>query len=55
VYRGADLEPGHEIPGPAIIEESFTTIVVSPGWFALVDDAGDYELRQRGDGPGAAP
>jgi N-methylhydantoinase A len=45
IYRGSDLAPGHHIPGPAIIEENFTTIVVYPGWDALVDDAGDYELR----------
>ncbi len=45
IYRGADLKPGHEMQGPAIIEETFTTIVVYPGWKALVDDAGDYELR----------
>jgi N-methylhydantoinase A len=45
VFRGADLEQGHEVLGPAIIEETFTTIVVSPGWRAIVDDAGDYELR----------
>jgi N-methylhydantoinase A len=32
------------IPAPAIIEETFTTIVVYPGWEARVDDAGDYEL-----------
>ncbi len=44
VYLGADLLPGHEIPGPVIVEESFTTIVVYPGWKLLVDDAGDYEL-----------
>ncbi len=31
-------------PGPAIIEENFTTIVVYPGWNARLDDAGDYEL-----------
>jgi N-methylhydantoinase A len=46
VFIGAALEPGHEIIGPAIIEETFTTIVVSPGWRALVDDAGDYELTR---------
>jgi len=46
IYRGADLVPGHEISGPAIIEETFTTIVVYPGWNAFVDDAGDYELRR---------
>jgi N-methylhydantoinase A len=44
IYRGADLAPGHYITGPAIIEESFTTIVVYPGWNAQLDDAGDYEL-----------
>jgi N-methylhydantoinase A len=44
VHRGTDLRPGHEVIGPAIIEETFTTIVVYPGWKALVDDAGDYEL-----------
>lgn len=44
VYLGTDLKPGHTVPAPAIIEETFTTIVVYPGWKALVDDAGDYEL-----------
>ncbi|MFT3966857.1 MAG: hydantoinase/oxoprolinase family protein [Sphingobium sp.] len=44
VLAGPDLRPGHEIAGPAIIEESFTTIVVYPGWKARLDDAGDYEL-----------
>jgi len=48
VFAGAALEPGHEVIGPAIIEETFTTIVVYPGWRALVDDAGDYELRRTG-------
>jgi N-methylhydantoinase A len=46
VYRGADLEPGHQIIAPAIIEETFTTIVVYPGWSAQVDDAGDYQLTK---------
>jgi N-methylhydantoinase A len=31
VYRGADLAPGHTIPGPAIVEERTTTVVVLPG------------------------
>ena len=47
VFNGADLHPGHEVAGPAIIQESFTTIVVYPGWQARVDDAGDYELRRQ--------
>ncbi|HEX7858299.1 MAG TPA: hydantoinase/oxoprolinase family protein [Sphingobium sp.] len=44
ILAGPELKPGHEITGPAIIEESFTTIVVYPGWKARLDDAGDYEL-----------
>jgi N-methylhydantoinase A len=46
IINGSELEPGHEVIGPAIIEETFTTIVVYPGWRALVDDAGDYELTR---------
>jgi N-methylhydantoinase A len=46
VYRGADLRPGHQIVAPAIIEETFTTIVVYPGWSAQLDDAGDYQLTK---------
>jgi len=43
---GSSLQPGHQVTGPAIIEETFTTIVVYPGWTATVDDAGDYELTR---------
>lgn len=46
IFRGPDLKPGHEVMGPAIIEETFTTIVVYPGWKANMDDAGDYELTK---------
>lgn len=44
VYRGRDLQPGSKIQGPAIVEETFTTLVVYPGWVATIDDAGDYEM-----------
>lgn len=44
IYHAADLAPGMEVPSPAIIEETFTTIVVYPGWTAQVDAAGDYQL-----------
>jgi N-methylhydantoinase A len=44
-YDGAQLGPGAEIPGPALIEEPFTVVVVPPGGSARVDDAGNYELR----------
>jgi N-methylhydantoinase A len=46
VFLDTGLRPGHEVTGPAIIEETFTTIVVYPGWKAHVDDAGDYELTR---------
>ena len=46
IHQGRDLAPGHVIRSPAIIEESFTTIVVYPGWDARVDDAGDYVLSR---------
>ncbi len=46
VYVDSQLQPGHRILGPAVIETTFTTIVVYPGWNGYVDDAGDYELRR---------
>ncbi|HET8710218.1 MAG TPA: hydantoinase/oxoprolinase family protein, partial [Spongiibacteraceae bacterium] len=46
IYAGVNLKPGHEVMGPAIIEETFTTIVVYPGWRAIMDDAGDYEMTK---------
>lgn len=48
VYRGPALAAGHRLRGPAIVEETFTTIVVYPGWEAAVDDAGDLLLRALG-------
>lgn len=44
IYLGRDLAPGMEVLSPSIIEETFTTIVVYPGWKAQIDDAGDYQL-----------
>lgn len=46
VFSGAELRPGGEIVGPAIVEESFTTIVVYDEWKIRVDDAGDYEMTR---------
>ena len=46
IHAGPALAPGSQLQGPAVIEESFTTIVVYPGWQALVDDAGDYALAR---------
>ena len=45
IHHGPDLVPGDRVASPGIIEETFTTIVVYPGWEAVVDDSGDYLLR----------
>ena len=44
VYLGAQLAPGSEFAGPAIIEEPTTTVVIYPGMTARVSAAGNYIL-----------
>jgi N-methylhydantoinase A len=44
IHHGPSLQPGDLVRAPAVIEETFTTIAVYPGWEAHVDDAGDYWL-----------
>jgi N-methylhydantoinase A len=46
IHRGPALRPGDAVRAPAVIEETFTTIAVYPGWEARVDDAGDYVLTR---------
>jgi N-methylhydantoinase A len=46
IHRGPDLRPGDVVAAPGIVEETFTTIVVYPGWALRVDDAGDYVLER---------
>ena len=45
VYRGADLRPGHRIPGPLLVEEATTTILAGPDDTLEVLAAGDYLLH----------
>ncbi len=44
IYNGDILEPGMSFSGPAIIEESGTTVVVPPGIRCRVDEYGNYIL-----------
>ena len=44
-YAADSLPAGAEIPGPAILESEFTTILVLPGDTATVDAMGGIELR----------
>jgi len=48
IHRGPALRPGDVVRAPAVIEETFTTIAVYPGWEAAVDDAGDYRMTRAG-------
>jgi N-methylhydantoinase A len=45
IYDGAALEPGLSFTGPAIIEESDTTVVIPPGLPCHVDDYGNYCIQ----------
>jgi len=45
VYRGEHLRPGAKLPGPAIIEEPTTTIVVYAGGHATCSPAGHFILH----------
>ncbi len=45
IYNGDALEPGMSFAGPAIIEESGTTVVIPPGLPCHVDDYGNYHIQ----------
>ena len=41
VYRGSDLQPGHRLEGPLLVEERTTTVVAGPGDRLEVLPSGD--------------
>jgi N-methylhydantoinase A len=45
VHLGGQLAPGTSIAGPALVIEPETTIVVYPGWSAVVSTLGNYKLE----------
>lgn len=47
VFDGMKLQAGHEIPGPAIIEEPATTVVIPASYACAVDGVKNYILRRR--------
>ncbi|MEU6422907.1 hydantoinase/oxoprolinase family protein [Streptomyces spiralis] len=51
VYDRGRLGPGHLMPGPAIVEDRESTVIVPPGWEASVD-SGFNILLNRGDAGG---
>lgn len=46
VYDRTALAKGQSVPGPAIIEERETTIIILPGWTATVDPLGCIVARR---------
>ncbi|ADZ69159.1 hydantoinase/oxoprolinase family protein [Polymorphum gilvum] len=51
IIDGGLLGAGARVEGPAIIEEVTTTIVIEPGWTAVLDESGSYLItRNRTEG-----
>lgn len=42
VYDGAQIRPGHRLPGPALVEELTTTVLAGPGDELWVDHDGNF-------------
>jgi len=49
IYDGSILRYGHKVPGPAIIEEPTTTIVVPEDFVVMVTRKGNYLMESRGN------
>jgi len=44
LHQRANLAPGRNIPGPAIIVDALATMVIEPGWAATVEQEGTLRL-----------
>ncbi len=44
MYLLRDLKPGHSVPGPAIVLDDISTVVVEPACTARVTPAGDLRV-----------
>jgi N-methylhydantoinase A len=42
VYDGAEIQPGHTVAGPALIEEHTTTVLTGPGDTLRVEEDGNF-------------
>jgi len=47
VYRREDLQPGHIIPGTAIIVEKISTIIIEPNWKANLTERNHLILQRQ--------
>jgi N-methylhydantoinase A len=46
IFDGGKMGAGAKVKGPAIIEEVTTTIVIEPGWSAVLDATGSYLITR---------
>ena len=44
IYDGLSLDPGMTFAGPAVVQESAVSLVVSPGHRVKIDDFGNYHI-----------
>jgi 5-oxoprolinase (ATP-hydrolysing) len=51
VYWRADLQPGMQLEGPAMVVDSMSTTVIDPGWRAEIYSGGELVLRDQGSPP----
>ena len=51
VYWRADLQPGMQLEGPAIVVDSMFTTVIDSGWRAEIYSGGELVLRDQGSHP----
>ena len=47
IYRRAELNAGHELPGPAVVEQEDTTVLILTGWTGRVDEGGNLRLSRK--------
>ena len=47
VYNGNLLSDGHQINGPAVVEEDTTTLVIEPGWLLELHKSGTYIINRK--------
>ena len=43
-YDRAALTPGRALPGPAVVEDTWSTVVVPPGATLVADEAGHLHI-----------
>ncbi len=45
IFHGPDLQPGHSVEGPALIEEATTTVLIGHGDRLTVDRANNFVVE----------